>query len=366
MKHGTRILALVLVLSIFISLGVSALADAEPAAEPAPETVEPAAEPVPVEEVPAPEPEPEEVLSATPPPVPAEEPAAAEPAEEEPLAEEAPAEIEALPEEELTSLEIEEAADASAEPAEEPAAEERPWVRPGNTDAEILGGGFYLRDGGTLYYSDGGLWASVSGSERLLSEEQGGSLNLQDGWLYYTTDGGDVRRIPASGGSAETVYSFGSSIRQMYVMGDELRFVSGGSVWSYDMAADTLTPVEAPSGVEGLIPRGTTPSGRALARCAPAWSSAGRTTAGSCSLWTGRPCRRRWRSFSRERSCWSPIRSTGTSSRETAFPMTRSLSGRRPISSPTPTLCCRTAWPSTPTAPIPRRTAASPPSERWT
>ena len=255
MKHGTRILALVLVLSIFFSLGVSALADAEPGAElPAPETAEPAAVPVPVEEVPAPEPEPAAIPETTPPPAPAEEPAAAEPAEEDPLAEEAAAEIETLPEEELTSLETEEAAAASAEPAEEPAAEERLWVRPGNTDVEILGGGLYLRDGGTLYYSDGGIWASASGSDRLISEESGASLNLQDGWLYYTTDGGDVRRVPASGGSAETVYSFGSSIRQMYVMGEELRFLSGGSVWSYDRTADALIQLEAPSGVEGLIP----------------------------------------------------------------------------------------------------------------
>ncbi len=234
MKYGTRLLAFVLLLSLLVSLGAFALADGEPETENQVEEVvtgptetdDPAGE---GEEIPMPE--------ATEPPVPADTPVpeVIESAEE-------------LAEEEIASLE---AANAVAEPEEEPA--ERPWVQPGNTDVEILGGGRFLRDGGTLYFSDGGIWASENGAERLVSGEEGGSLNLMDGWLYYTADG-NVRRVPASGGSAETVYVFGEAIKQMYVMGDELRFVSNGSVYSYDMTVGELASLEAPAGVLGLIP----------------------------------------------------------------------------------------------------------------
>ena len=240
MKYIRKTTALALVLAMLLSLGAAAFADAEaPETEPAAEeTVFPAdiaeTEEVDGEDLPT-GPEQESVI-----PEPAEdtEPSAEDQAEAEPVIEETPE-----PSEEHGS---------SEEPEEETS--ERPWVTPGNTDAEILGGGYYLHADGALYYSDGGLWVTENGSTRLLSSEIGMNLNLADGWLYYTTEDGSVRRLPASGGSAETVYSHGSAIRQMYVMGSELRFVAGGSVWSYDTETGELAVVPGPSGVLGLIP----------------------------------------------------------------------------------------------------------------
>ena len=149
------------------------------------------------------------------------------------------------------------------DPAAEPAGEAelidagtatRPWVEPGNTDAEILGGGRFLNADGALYFSEGGIWREddVSGTVFITADE-GANLNLAGGLLYYTL-GGDVRRVPASGGAAETVFSFGTDIRQMYVMGAELRFVSDGGVYAYDMDTGELFRLPAPEGTVGLIP----------------------------------------------------------------------------------------------------------------
>ena len=256
MRRTNRILAFALVLAIFLSFGATALAEAEPVREELPaevvlpaESGAPAAEEsegeeagAPAEDAPAatddaqaPEPLPDPEPAEEPSPLPADEP------EEAPAGEETAAE-EAVP---------------SEEPAEEPdgePAEERPWVEPGNTDAEILGGGRFLNRGGALYFSEGGVWMTKNGTEKLLSADEGENLNLVDGWLYYTAGSGDVRRVSVSGGSTETVYSHGTYIKQMYVMGSELRFVSDGAVWSYDMDTAELSAVESPSGVTGLIP----------------------------------------------------------------------------------------------------------------
>ena len=256
MRNTHRIIAFVLVLTIILSMGMAALADAEPQQEEIPaEQVLPADNESPEEEVPGdeePEAPAEELPEVTddaqspedlPDPDPEEEAPAPLPAEEP----------EDTPAEEPDG----EDDDASAElilPEEKAKAEERPWVEPGNIDAEILGGGHFLNRGGVLYFSDGGIWVTQNGSERLLSEDEGENLNLVDGWLYYTIESGDVRRVPASGGSAETVYSHGAYIKQMYVMGSELRFVSDGSVWSYDMDTAELVQLPSPSGVTGLIP----------------------------------------------------------------------------------------------------------------
>ena len=181
--------------------------------------------------------------------VPVEMPAEMVPVEEPPAEE--------LPSEEAEEITVEISAseeiisDEAALAAKEVS---RPWVEPGNTDAEILGGGRTLWDGGTLYFIDGGLWMDDYGSTYLLSYSAEGNLNLSDGWLYYTLDSGDVWRMPAGGGTEEPVYSFGAHIKQMYVMGTELRFLSNGAVYSYDMEIDTLTQVESPDYVLGLIP----------------------------------------------------------------------------------------------------------------
>ena len=248
MKRTYRIIAFALVFTIILSLGAAALADAEPVQEELPaEEVLPDEGGAPAEDPAGEEPVTQEEDEPAAPEE-TQEPEPETPAEDEPETDaEEPGEE---PAEEETSEEPEDG--ASEEIEEEP--EERPWVEPGNTDAEILGGGRFLRRGGALYFSDGGIWFEQNGTERLLCAEDGENLNLVDGWLYFTTESGNVRRVPASGGTAETVYSHGSYIKQMYVMGSELRFVSGGSVWSYDMETKELVPVECPSGVMGLIP----------------------------------------------------------------------------------------------------------------
>ncbi len=190
----------------------------------------------------------------------AEEPEAAESEAEEPeaaesgsLAAEVPA-SEDEPDAIMAEAEETEVDALDAMMAEEKDAEPKPWVTPGNSDSEILGGGRFLRSGSTLYYIDGGLWMDAYGGTSLLSYEAGGNLNLVDGWLYYTVGSGDVYRIPEGGGSAEWVYSFGARIKQLYVIGSELRFLAGGAVYSYDMESDVLTQLESPDGVMGLIP----------------------------------------------------------------------------------------------------------------
>lgn len=259
MNRCKKNLALALVLITLFSTGVSAFAESDPPGEDA--SVASLSE---TEAFSAEGSEPESTDVSV--------PAEGSPTDEqteEPAATEAPAPEEKIPasEPEVTAAPVPETEDTAAEesaetedPAdgstsEEPAetAEPRAWVTPGNTDSEILGGGFFLRDGEKLYYSDGGIWLEDGGTT-LLSSEAGGSLNLVDGWLYYTTEAGDVRRVPASGGSAETVYSHGAYIKQMYVMGPELRFVSGGAVYSYDMESEKLVTLDSPADVMGLIP----------------------------------------------------------------------------------------------------------------
>ena len=176
----------------------------------------------------------------------------AETAAEQPDGYEQPEEFADSPEADETPTE-----EPEVEPEEETEAEAdgaRPWVEPGNTDAEITAGGRYLLAGGVLYYSDGGIWTDRDGATSFLSTDEGRFLNLSDGWLYYTVGAGEVRRIPASGGAAETVWTFGGEIEQLYVMGGELRFLSGGCAYSYDRDTAALVRLEAPEHVLGLIP----------------------------------------------------------------------------------------------------------------
>lgn len=243
MRYFKRIISFALVLAIFLSLGGAALADAdgetEYAADAAPAAEEAAAEPM-AEELFAEE-EPSDATEPEPEPE-------AEPAE----AEEPAAEADSADEAEDVAGE---ASDEASEEAGIQEAPERPWIEPGNTDAEILGGGRYLSIGGSLYFTDGGIWlTNAAGTTYYLSGDEGMNLNLVDGWLYYTVSSGEVRRVPAAGGGVETVYDFGSEIRQMYVMGPELRFIAGGAAWSYDMETQELFTVPAPEGVVGLIP----------------------------------------------------------------------------------------------------------------
>lgn len=127
------------------------------------------------------------------------------------------------------------------------------WTTPGNTDSEILAGGTMLSSENGLYYTDMCIWLKTGDNIVCVSNDEGRNLNLAAGLLYYTL-GDSVYRVPASGGSRETVYTFTSEIKQLYVIGTELRFLAAEGVYSYDMTAETLTEINSPSNVLALIP----------------------------------------------------------------------------------------------------------------
>ena len=128
-----------------------------------------------------------------------------------------------------------------------------PWTEPGNEVAALLSGGTSLLNGGSFYYVENGLWLEQGGSDTCIANVNAGNLNLSGGWLYYTANNA-VYRMSPTGGNAETVYSAESSISQMYVMGDEIRFVASSSAFSYDMRDGVLETLTAPDGVSKLIP----------------------------------------------------------------------------------------------------------------
>lgn len=127
------------------------------------------------------------------------------------------------------------------------------WSTPGNTDMEILSGGTVLASSAGLYYSDVCIWLESNGNTSCISNDEGRNLNLVDGFLYYTVKN-TVRRVVAQGGTVEIVYTCDTYIDQLYVIGNELRFLADGRVYSYDMTRDELSELEAPSNVSGLIP----------------------------------------------------------------------------------------------------------------
>ena len=274
MNRLTKTTAFALILTIILSLSAPVLADAEPEAvileqpqelpaEPivdaAPEVISgeltaeesaelPAEQPAELSEAPVEIPE---ELPDTPEGTPAPQPEEAEEYADPPIT------ADATEEPSVETAEEEEAQETSEEASGEPSEEqpqERPWVTPGNTDAEILGGGRYLTWGGSLYYSDGGIWLTENGSTWLIGNYEAENLNLRDAWLYFTQNTGDVYRIPAGGGTAEFVYSAGGYIKQMYVIGEELRYLSGGCVYSYYMDTAERVTVDSSGTITGLIP----------------------------------------------------------------------------------------------------------------
>ena len=192
-----------------------------------------------------------------------EEPAAAEAeqadaetleAEEQPAQAEESAESEEQPAEETAEAEQEdEISSEEPEASEEPEEEFPAWVEPGNTDMEILSGGTYLQADSGWYFSEGGIWYQSGDYQKFICGDDAMNLNLSGGWLYYTV-GASVYRVSPSGGTAETVYVFDASISELYVMGSELRFLSGGTVYSYDMDTEQLRTMPGPAGAVGLIP----------------------------------------------------------------------------------------------------------------
>ncbi len=250
-----RTLAFLLVLTIILSLGEGLVFASEGPGEEAPpisEETAPMEPPVPEESAPEPETTEEPVTppeaETTPEPVDTPAPEITPEPFETPAPEITP--DPALPPEPETTPDP----DASPEPSDEPMAasvKEWAWVEPGNTVAAILDGGRSLLTGGNHYYTENGcLWLNGSVLANVYAE----NMNLADGWLYYTTND-TVYRMSPSGGGTETVYATGlGHIVEMYVMGQELRMLIDGNVWSYDMTDGLMEDVPDPCSVMGLIP----------------------------------------------------------------------------------------------------------------
>ena len=128
------------------------------------------------------------------------------------------------------------------------------WQEPGNTDLNIQNGGTMLLTDDVFYYSENCIYAETASGSTLLTSEDGANLNLGDGYLYYTLADGAVRRLPLAGGAAETVYTHTAPIKQLYLIGSELRFLSEGQVWSYDMNTGILERQGSLTDVVKLIP----------------------------------------------------------------------------------------------------------------
>lgn len=128
------------------------------------------------------------------------------------------------------------------------------WGEPGNLDLNIINGGLMLTDGDDFYYSEGGIYLERGGERMLLSTDNGRNLNLAGGYLYYTL-GGEVKRLPAGGGAAESVYSQADNIARLYTIGtNELRFLSGGMAYSYYFDNGQTVLRTSLAGIMNLLP----------------------------------------------------------------------------------------------------------------
>lgn len=127
------------------------------------------------------------------------------------------------------------------------------WAKPGNTDAEILGGGTMLSENGRFYYSNDGIWLEQNGSTYYITAQDGNNLNLVDGWLYFTV-ADRILRVPMDGGTVETVCTAEDAIINLYVMDWELRYLVGECLYSYDLRNDTVWEEGVPDGTLAFIP----------------------------------------------------------------------------------------------------------------
>ncbi len=257
MTRMKRLLAFLLVLIMIFSVGESAVLASEAvgdgtaaddgvvSTDPTPEpTAEPAATPEPTAE-PVATPEPTAEPAVTPEPT-AEPVATPEPTAEPEQSPEPTLEPEQSPEPSIEPS-------ASPEPTEEPGPKQWPWTEPGNSIAVLMDGGWTLSANGVEYFSEYGVWKDVGGSKTQLSGTPADNLNLVDGWVYFSC-GTEIRRVSANGGGEEVVYTAPASVTQMYVMGQEIRFLADGCVYSYDMNDGALEQLETPGTVKKFMP----------------------------------------------------------------------------------------------------------------
>lgn len=127
------------------------------------------------------------------------------------------------------------------------------WETPGNSDLNILNGGVMLVDGDNFYFVQNGIFVQSGEDVRALSADRGKNLNLYDGYIYYTL-GADVFRIPANGGSRELVCTADAEIKQMYVIGGNIRYIAGGAAYEFSRQKNTAEKISSLCGLKGLIP----------------------------------------------------------------------------------------------------------------
>lgn len=128
------------------------------------------------------------------------------------------------------------------------------WTEPGNSSLNIINGGVMLTQDDVFYYSENGIWRETTDGSQKISDSEGKNLNLVDGWLWYTLEDGTVCRMPENGGESETVLSFGAHIKQMYVIGDSLRFISDGKCYYYDLSTMEYEQKYSITNAMSLIP----------------------------------------------------------------------------------------------------------------
>lgn len=128
------------------------------------------------------------------------------------------------------------------------------WQEPGNSSLNIINGGVMLTGEDVFYYSENGIWRETASGSVKLSGDEAKNLNLADGYLWYTLSDGSVCRIPEQGGAGEVVYSHESPIKQLYVIGRTLRFISEGQCYYYELDSAVLASPYGITDAMSLIP----------------------------------------------------------------------------------------------------------------
>lgn len=126
------------------------------------------------------------------------------------------------------------------------------WQEPGNSDLNILNGGVMLSDGEDLYFNHDGIFVQKGERVIALSADDGINLNLAGAYLYYTV-GDTVCRIPSQGGGRELVHTAAGDIKQLYVVGDTLRYIAEGTAYKADIGG-SAQKISGLSDIMGFIP----------------------------------------------------------------------------------------------------------------
>lgn len=127
------------------------------------------------------------------------------------------------------------------------------WRAPGNSDLNILNGGIMLRDGKDFYFVQGGIFVQKGDKVKPLCAGDAKNLNLQEGFIYFTK-GNEIYKIPKDGGQVLSVFKAGADIKQMYVLGSELRYISNGELYSLELNSSEAKRIGNVEGIMGFIP----------------------------------------------------------------------------------------------------------------